>query len=105
MQEVRWKVKGGALPGLSPAGDPKYVNESKIQPGEHEDEKVACYAICACLSVCMCVCASNTHVVEEESMYSDVPKRNLREKSDFTIILSYIVLLNFFIIKFLKISN
>lgn len=29
-----------------PVRDSKYANESKIQSGKHEDEKVACHAIC-----------------------------------------------------------
>lgn len=29
-----------------PVKDSKYANESKIQSGKHEDEKVACHAIC-----------------------------------------------------------
>lgn len=40
-QEVGRKERGVSCQALSlQAGDPKYVNESKIQPGEHEGEKV-----------------------------------------------------------------
>lgn len=36
-----------------PVKDSKYANESKIQSGKHEDEKVACHAICEPDRACM----------------------------------------------------
>lgn len=39
-----------------PVKDSKYANESKIQSGKHEDEKVACHAICEPDRACILLC-------------------------------------------------